>query len=82
MSDNGSSWRTDLQLIGILDETAGWVVRGARGAVLGQAASLRAAMTMALGHAGQTVLALTQAPDDHIIVFHEQMVRLIEASGG
>lgn len=78
VSSNETSWRTDPRLIVMLDETAEWAVRGVCGAVLGQAASLRAAMTMARDLEDQ-VVALTQAPDDHVIVFHDQMDRLAEA---
>ena len=39
MNENKTDWRTDLQLIAILDETAQWAVRGENGAVLCQAAS-------------------------------------------
>ena len=42
-------------------------MRGEAGVVLGQAASLRAALDMASDLDGPTVLALTQVPDERVM---------------
>jgi hypothetical protein len=70
MNKNDTDGRTDGQLIAILDETATWAVRGAEGAVLGQAASLREAIKMASKIEHRKIIALTQGPDDCVIVFN------------
>ena len=78
MNESETSRRTDPTLVGMLDETAAWAVRDEHGAPLGQTASLRDALTMAaaLERAGQNIRALSQAPDDRVIVFRAQMERL------
>jgi hypothetical protein len=78
MNDGETSRRTDPALIGMLDETAAWAVRGEYGAPLGQTASLRDALAMAaaLERAGQQIRALSQPPGDRVIVFQAQMERL------
>ena len=83
MNDSETNRRTDPALLGILDETAAWAVRDTSGAVVGWAASLRAALTMAsdLGREGRKAVALTQqGQDDRVIVFQAQMERLREGT--
>ena len=84
MNDGETSWRTDPRLIAILDETAVWTVRGERGAPLGQTTSLCDAVILAadLESDGRPIVALTQEPHDRIIVFPDQMDRLLDASAG
>jgi hypothetical protein len=81
---NKTTRRTDRVLIGILDETAAWAVRGEKGAVLAQAASLRDVLAMAadIEREGQRIAAVTEGRDDRVIVFRAQMDRLLEAMGG
>jgi hypothetical protein len=81
MNTGETNTRTDPALIGMFDETTAWAVRGERGAPMGQTNSLRDALTVAsaLRRAGRKVIALTQPPNDHIIVFQGQIERLLEA---
>ena len=80
MKEKPPNMRTDPELNATLDEAAEWAVRGEGGAtVLGPAASLRAALALASTLVGQKIIALTQGPNDRIIVFKGQMERLLEA---
>ena len=81
MNAGETNSRTDPALISVLDENAAWAVRGEHGAPMGQTTSLRDALTVAsaLRRAGRKIIALTQPPNDHIIVFQGQIERLLEA---
>ncbi|MGD0434536.1 MAG: hypothetical protein ABSA58_25940 [Acetobacteraceae bacterium] len=68
----------------MLTETANWVIYGARGKVLGFAASPRRALDRALEYArsGAVVLAVAQLASDNVVVFPAQMDRLRKVIAG
>jgi hypothetical protein len=76
-----SAWRSDHQLLGIIDQTADWAVNGRAACVLGTSHSLRGALRAAFDYeaAGLHVFAICQQPGDAIIIFREQMERVAAA---
>jgi hypothetical protein len=77
--------RSDAQLMVILDETAAWAVNGPLGRIVFTAASLRDAIEVAgeIVDPEERVSALTQRPDDVIIVVvRGQIDRLLAMIAG
>jgi hypothetical protein len=77
MANLQSSWRTNDQLLAILDDTGNWVVNGQGGQILGVGASLRRAMDRveAFAMSGAVVVALRRHTSD-IVVFPSQIQEL------
>jgi hypothetical protein len=84
MADPKSTSRSDAQLMAMLDDTAAWAVNGPLGQVVVLTASLRDAIEVAgaLVDPEERVSALTQRPDDNIIVFRGQIERLLAMIAG
>jgi hypothetical protein len=79
--DTASARHTDHELLLIMDETADWVVTGRAGASLGKLRSLRNALRAVFGYeaVGHNVFAVCSHPGGHIIIFREQMLRIVAA---
>jgi hypothetical protein len=77
------SRRTDDQLLFMMDQTAEWTVNGRAGMVLGLRHSLREAIRAVFEHeaVAHHVFAVCAQPDDVIIIFREQMVRVAASDG-
>jgi len=74
-----ASGRSDQQLEAMLDEPAGWVVKAARGVVLGRANNLREALDGIVDTgARQRVVSLEKEPVGEVVVFWAQLERLTE----
>jgi hypothetical protein len=73
--------RTDDELRDILDEPGTWVIHGHGDRVFGVGGSLRRALDRAAGFArsGAVVVAVARVPPTRIFIFHDQIVRLIDA---
>jgi hypothetical protein len=82
-NDIVSSRRTDDQLQFMMDQTAEWTVNGRAGVALGLRQSLREALRAVLEHeaGGYHVFAVCAQPDDAIVIFREQVVRLAAQDG-
>lgn len=80
--DTASSRRADHELLLIMDETADWVVTGRAGSTLGLLHSLRDALRAVFGYeaAGHHIFAVCSQPGDAIIVFREQMMRIVTSN--
>jgi hypothetical protein len=78
-----SSRRSDEQLLFTTDQTAEWTVNGRAGVTLGSRLSLREAIRAVFEHEalGHHVFAVCAQPDDAIIVFREQIVRVATQAG-
>ena len=77
-----STHRTDEQLLETMDETGDWVVNNGSGLIQGGvAATLRQAIAAATDQIadGEDVPAVSRLPPDGIIVFRDQLDRLISA---
>jgi hypothetical protein len=75
-----STYRTDAQLLAMLDEVGDWAVNDADGLIIGSVLpSLREALKAAMAYSekGETVRAISRLPPDGIIVFAGQMDRLL-----
>jgi hypothetical protein len=78
MIDRTLKRRSDEELAFILHETARWTVKGQRGTVLCEVASLRCAVERAveLGAIGHRVIAFVRGSPSEIVVFSTQIQRL------
>jgi len=64
----------------MMDETAEWLVKGARGVFLGRTDSLRRALDAVVEiSAWQHVVSLERGTSDKIVVFSAQLDRLLKA---
>jgi hypothetical protein len=75
-------YRTDADLTRMLDQHGTWVVHSANNQVIGVGTSLRRALQRASDHmrSGIAVANVTRVPPNRIFVFHDQVVRLTEAT--
>ena len=73
-----TTWRTDDELLQMLDDPAAWTVNGRSGRTLATANSLRDATTEA-GRlkTGHRVTAVVRRSGDLVIVFYGQIERLL-----
>jgi hypothetical protein len=78
-----SSRRTDDQLLFIMDQTAEWTVNGRAGAELGLFVSLRDALGAVFRYEadGVHVFAVCSHPTNDIVLFREQVTRIVDADG-
>jgi hypothetical protein len=75
-----TSFRSDARLIAIIDETAAWDICDESGMVLYTTASLRAAVIEATAYQAtvREEITICRRPDDDIVLFREQIHRLME----
>jgi hypothetical protein len=78
-----NNW-TDDRLEAILAETGNWVVNGRRGRALCFAGSLGRALDLSVEYAagGAEISSLSRLPSDNIVVFGDQIERLLKIKGG
>jgi hypothetical protein len=79
MDNLPASYRSDDQLLAMLDEIGDWFASDATGLTLWRLTSLRDAMEKAKAHmaAGQVVREIGRLPPDGVIVFASQVGRII-----
>jgi hypothetical protein len=76
------TWRSDEQLLAMLDEPAEWIVNGIARKILATRVSLRDAITEARRlKSSQHVMAVARRSNSRVVMFYAQVDRLITLMG-